>query len=179
MDKIIIVILVLIACVALLGAVYFFIYNRLRKFTVRIKEAESEVEETLKKRYELLVKIEKEINSITNLNQNNFEDLNLENMDNYEIDKRLFKIMTTFEKIRDDYPDKLDNENFRNLMVDSTILDEKIVAAKAYYNKYTSSLNSMIKKFPINLIAKIHHIEKGKNFNNKNMKYQENMNFKF
>lgn len=179
MDKIVLIILALIAVFAILAAIYIFVYNRLQKYTVRIKEAESEVKETLKRRYELLMKIEEEINSATGLKQNNFKDFKFEEMTNFDIDRKLFKVMSTFEKIRDDYPDRLDTESFRNLMIDIKIVDEKIVAAKAYYNKYTTSLNMMIKKFPSNIIARIHRIEEGEYFNNKNMNYQEIINFKF
>lgn len=179
MDKIVLIILALIAVFAILAAIYIFVYNRLQKYTVRIKEAESEVKETLKRRYELLMKIEEEINSATGLKQNNFKDFKFEEMTNFDIDRKLFKVMSTFEKIKDDYPDRLDTEPFRNLMIDIKIVDEKIVAAKAYYNKYTTSLNMMIKKFPSNIVARIHRIEEGEYFNNKNMNYQEIINFKF
>lgn len=179
MDKIVIVILALIALAAISIGIYIFVYNRMQKYIVRIKEAENEVSETLKKRYELLVKIEEEINTCTGLKQKNFENFKIEEMSNFEIDRKLFKIMTTFEKIKSDYPDKLDNESFRNLMIELKIVDEKIVTAKAYFNKHTTSLNTLIKKFPSNIIARIHRIEEGEYFNNKNLNYQEIMAFKF
>lgn len=179
MDKIVIVVLALIAFFAFLSVLYIFIYNRLQKFTVRIKESELEVTESLRKRYELLLEMEKEINTATGLKQDNFKNFNTEEMSNFEIDRKLFKIMTTFEKIKEDYPDKLDTEKFRNLAIEIKIIDEKIVAAKAYYNKYTTSLNMLIKRFPSNIVARIHRIEEGEYYNNKNMNYQEIMSFKF
>lgn len=179
MDKIIIIILILVAIAALLGGIYIFIYNRMQKYNVRIAEAENEIGESLKKRYELLMKLEEEINSSTDLKQNNFEDFDPEKMSNFEIDRKLFKIMTTFEKIQSDYSEKLDNENFRNLMTELKIVDEKIVTAKAYFNKHTTSLNNLIKKFPSNIIARIHNIEERQYFSNKNLNYQEIMSFKF
>ncbi|MCI8498613.1 MAG: LemA family protein [Bacilli bacterium] len=179
MDKIIIVILALIACFTLLAAIYIYFYNRLQKFLIRIKESEIEVTDSLKKRYELLVKMEQEINTITGLKQDNFKDFKSEEMSNFDVDRKLFKIMSTFEKIKEDYSDKLDVEAFRNLEIEIKIVDEKIVAVKAYYNKYTTSLNMLIKRFPSNIIARIHRIEEGEYFNNKNMNYQEIMSFKF
>lgn len=179
MDNIVIIILILAGILAAIVGIYIFFYNRIQKYMVRIKEAESEVQDSLKKRYELLVKIENEINANTDLKQKNFDNLNIEEMSNFDFDRKLFKIMTTFEKIRDDYPDKLDNETFRNLMIEVKIVDEKIVTAKAYYNKHTTSLNMLIKKFPSNIIARIHNIKEREYFNNKNMNYQEIMSFKF
>lgn len=179
MDKIVIIILALLACAGLLAGVYIFVYNRMQKYIVRIKEAENEVRETLKRRYELLMKVEEEINACTNLKQKNFEDFNIDEMSDFEIDRKLFKIMSTFEKIQADYSEKLDNETFRNLLIELKIVDEKTVTAKAYFNKHTTSLNTLIKKFPSNIVARIHRIEEGEYFNNKNMNYQEIMSFKF
>lgn len=179
MDKMIIVVLALIGVIALIAGVYIFVYNRLQKYVVRINEAKNEVSETLKKRYELLLKIESEINANTDLKQDNFKDFKLEDMSPFDVDRKLFRVMTTFEKIKADYPDKLDKESFRNLLIELKIVDEKTVTAKAYYNKYTTTLNDLIKKFPLNIIARIHRIEEGEYFNNKNMNYQEIMSFKF
>lgn len=153
-------------------------YNRLQKYTVRIKEAENEISDSLKKRYELLIKIEQEINNSTDLKQNNFKDFNPDTLSNFEIDRKLFKIMSTFEKIKDDYPDKLDSENYRNLTTEIKIVDEKVVSAKAYYNKYTTSLNMLIKKFPTNIISRIHRIDEREYFDNKNMNYKDILDFK-
>lgn len=56
------------------------------------------------------------------------------------------------------------------LLEDLYQLNEKLEATKIFYNKYTNYLNKSIKKFPSNIIAKIHHIEinsffDGKDFN--------------
>ena len=75
--------------------------------------------------------------------------------------------------------DKDYSKQFGDKLVELASTDEKIVAVKAYYNKYTTSLNMLIKRFPSNIIARIHRIEEGEYFNNKNMNYQEIMSFKF
>ena len=101
MDKAMIIIFVIIAIGGLSAIVYILMYNRLQKYTVRIKEAENEISDSLKKRYELLIKIEQEINNSTDLKQNNFKDFNPDTLSNFEIDRKLFKIMSTFEKIKE------------------------------------------------------------------------------
>ena len=132
MEKLTIIIFTLIAVGGLLGIAYIAIYNRLQKYTIRIKEAESEIDETLRKRYDLLVSMETLINSNTDLNQRNFEGFETDKMSNFDVDRKLSKIKEIFKMIGADYPDKLDNENFRNLMIEIKIIEEKSDAAKAF-----------------------------------------------
>ena len=178
MEKITLIIFTLIAVSGFLGIVYVAIYNRLQKFVIRIKEAESEIDETIRKRYDLLLSMESVINSNTDLGQDNFKDFEKDKMSNFDVDRKLSKIKETFRMIGSDYPDKLDNENFRNLMTEIKIIEEKSDAAKAYYNKYTTSLNMLIRKFPSNIVASICHIEERFYFDNKNMNDKDILDFK-
>lgn len=178
MEKVTIIIFTLIAVAGILGIVYVAIYNRLQKYVIRIKEAESEIDEALRKRYDLLVSMESAINSCTELGQDNFKDFEKDKMSNFDVDRKLSKIKEIFRMIAADYPDKLDNEAFRNLLVEVKIIEEKSDAAKAYYNKYTTSLNMLIKKFPSNIVARICHIEERFYFDNKNMNDKDILDFK-
>ncbi len=178
MDKLTIIIFTLIAVAGFLGLAYIVIYNRLQKYVIRIKEAESEIDETIRKRYDLLQSMESIINSNTELDQNNFKNFEKDKMSNYDVDRKLSKIKETFRMIGADYPDKLDNESFRNLLVEIKITEEKSDAAKAYYNKYTTSLNMLINRFPSNLVARICHIEERNYFDNKNMNDADILDFK-
>lgn len=178
MEIITIIVLILIALAATLIAGYIFLYNKLQKCIVRINEAESEIDETLRKRFDLLTNMEKVINSSTELEQNNFKDFESDKMSNFEADRKMTKVTDTFKKIREDFPDKLDNDNFRNLSTELKIVIEKSDAAKVYYNKYTTSLNLLIKKFPSNIIARIHQIEERSYFDNKNMNDKDILDFK-
>ena len=47
--------------------------------------------------------------------------------------------------------------------------EEKLVATKNYYNKETTSLNTIIRKFPTNLICIIHRVKVRPYFDGKNM----------
>lgn len=178
MEIVTVIIFVLIALAAFLVIGYIFIYNKLQKCIVRINEAESEIDETLRKRFDLLVSMEKEINSSTELDQNNFKDFESDKMSNFDADRKMTKVTDTFKKIREDFPDKLDNDNYRNLSTELKIVVEKSDAAKAYYNKYTTSLNLLIKKFPSNIISRIHGIDERFYFDNKNMNDKDILDFK-
>lgn len=178
MEKATIIIFTLLIVAGILAVVFVAIYNRLQKYVVRIKEAESEIDETLRKRYDLLVSMESTINSNTELAQNNFKDFEKDKMSNFDVDRKLSKIKETFKMIGSDYPDRLDTEAFRNLLTEIKIIEEKSDAAKAYYNKYTTSLNMLIKRFPSNLVASVCHIEERLYFDNKNMNDKDILDFK-
>lgn len=178
MEKLTLIIFTLIGLGGILFFIYIVIYNKLQKYVIRIKEAESEIDETLRKRYDLLSSMESLINSNTDLKQDNFKDFETDKMSTFDVDRKLSKIKEIFKMIVSDYPDKLDNEAFRNLLIEIKIIEEKSDAAKAYYNKYTTSLNMLIKKFPSNLVATMSHIEERSYFDNKNMNDKDILDFK-
>jgi len=178
MDTVTIIIFALIAIIGIMTIMYIVVYNKIQKHIIRIQEAESEIDETLRKRYDLLVSMENEINSNTKLEQNNFNDFKSDYMSTFDVDRRLTKINDTFKKIWDDFHDNLDTESFRKLSTEIKIVEEKSDAAKSYYNKYTTSLNMIIKRFPSNIIARIHKVEERMYFDNKNMNDANILDFK-
>ena len=180
MNPVVICILVIVALAAVLTIVYVLTYNKIQKYMIRINEAESQIDEALRKRYDILVSMENIINENLNLKQNNFADLKdgEAKISNFEMDRRLTKVEDLFKKIRSDYMEELDFEAYRTLLVDLKISEEKNEAAKKYYNKYTTKLNELIRKFPSNIIAKIHSIKAHLYFDNKDMSDDDILDFK-
>ena len=72
-------------------------------------------------------------------------------------------------KINGDYDVLLSNIRFNNYLNDLNEINQKLEAAKSFYNKYTNLLNKTIKKFPSNIIAFIHHIKVQTFFDGKDM----------
>ena len=179
MNTFVIVILV-VALAAAITITYVLTYNKIQKYMIRINEAESQIDEALRKKYDILVSVENIINETLKLKQNNFSDLNDKDVkiSNFDMDRRLTKTVDLFKKIRSDYLEELDFEAFRTLLVDLKINEEKNEAAKKYYNKYTTQLNMLIKRFPSNIIAKIHSIKEHLYFDNKDMSDDDILDFK-
>ena len=50
MKVVVIVIFIIIAILAILAGIYIYLYNKLQKNIIRVNEAESEIDETLRKR---------------------------------------------------------------------------------------------------------------------------------
>ena len=180
MNTFVIVILVVVALASAITITYVLTYNKIQKYMIRINEAESQIDEALRKKYDILVSMENIINETLKLKQNNFSDLNDKDVkiSNFDMDRRLTKTVDLFKKIRSDYLEELDFEAFRTLLVDLKINEEKNDAAKKYYNKYTTQLNMLIKRFPSNIIAKIHSIKEHLYFDNKDMSDDDILDFK-
>lgn len=181
MNTGVIIIIVVAVIIGGLAILYFINFNKIKKDLIRVETSEEEINETLEKRYDLLIEIEKIINESTNLKQNNFKDFEnkRKKMKNIEFDKKLTKVANTFNKIWDDYPVELEKESFRNLMTDLKINEEKNESSKSYYNKYANSLNELIHSFPTNIISKIHKIEQRECFDNKNINDEDILDFKY
>lgn len=178
MDTIVLIVLVIILIILGLISLYVGIYNRLQKFVIRINEAESEIDECLRKRYDLLLDLERIINEQTNLNQDNLKKFKSDEMSNFEVDRKLTQITDLFKKIKLDYEDELNIQTFNENIVLLKKNNEKCDASKAFYNKYTTELNMLVKKFPTNIIARIHGIKSRLYFDNKIMNDDDICDFK-
>ena len=66
-------------------------------------------------------------------------------------------------------------KNPENCFINSTSkdeekkIDEKLQAAKSYYNKYTSEMNDLIRAFPSNIVSRMHGFDVKTFFDGKNM----------
>ena len=181
MKVVVIVIFIIIAILAILAGIYIYLYNKLQKNIIRVNEAESEIDDTLRKRYDILRDLEDIINDNTKVTQENFKDFDKEKIkvSSFDFDRKLTKVTSTFNKIWQDYPVELEKKEFRKLMTDLKINEEKNEASKAYYNKFTTELNTIVKKFPSNIIARIHKIEERDYFDGKNLHDKDLLDFKY
>ena len=154
--------------------IYINLNSKQKKNIIRIRTAESEIDKNLEERKDLLVKIENIINKNTELNQNNFKELDTNSVSNFELDRLFTKISNTFEKIKTDYQIELDLEEFRSLMTELKMNEEKNEASKTYYNKYAKNLNEQISGFPANIIAKLHKTVEKETYDVNQIKFSKN-----
>ena len=62
--------------------------------------------------------------------------------------------------VSENYPELKANENFLKLQFELTDTEDKIKAARRFYNTNVLSLNNKIEMFPSNIIASMFHFEK-------------------
>ena len=172
MDSIITILLTIIIFVGIVTMIYVIYYNNLQAYKIKINEAESIIDEHLRKKYDtldLLIDIITDETDATDKAFNEFKNLKNVNISSFDFERKLAEINALIDKIKLDY-DELDrNESFTNYYEDLYRINEKLEATKSFYNKYTSLLNKTIKKFPSNIIAFIHHIKVQTFFDGKDM----------
>ena len=151
---------------------YIVYYNALQDCKVKIDEAESMIDEALRSKYDILLKLESIIKNNIKETKINFKDLNdlkKESISNFQLERKLVDTVLLISKIQDDFPELEEQKDYRELLNDIRVIDERINASKKFYNKYTSKSNELVRKFPSNIIAKFHNITIRNFFDNKDM----------
>jgi LemA protein len=170
--ELIYVLLIIIIFISLLGIFYALCYNKLQDCKLKIDEAEEIIDENLRKKYDTIIDIKNIIeNEIKDdkINFKEFEKVKNDKISNFDMDRKLNEFMNLIEKIKNDYSELKKNKDLNEFFKDIKKINEKIDSAKGFYNKYITESNKLIRKFPSNIIAKIHGVKIKPFFDNKNM----------
>ncbi len=165
------ILLSVIIIISLIGIFYISAFNKLNDLKTKIHEAESIIDENLRLKYDTLIRISNSLKNYMESNKNYFKDyekLNSMNISNFDMDRKLNEGFTLILKMQDDLGLQ-DNEELNEEIEKIKRLDEKLTATKNYYNKNTSLENAIIRRFPTNVIAKIHHFKTKLFFDGKDM----------
>ena len=174
--------LFIIIIIGALAILYVYQYNKLQHCKTKIDHSEGLIDESLRERYDLLLRADKLVKSVLNNDKTFFTGLGKvkdEDISNYDLDRKLTEYIGILEQIKLDYSDLANDKGFKDLMSESKKINEKLQAAKSYYNKYTSELNDLIRQFPSNIVARMHKIDIKPFFDGKNMQDEIVDDFKF
>jgi len=165
-------ILLIIIIILCLGGIYYIIFfNKLNDLKTKVMEAESIIDENLRLKYDILIRISNSLKKNMKSDKNYFKEyerLNEINITNFDMDRKLNEGLTLILKMRDDLRLE-DDEDLNNELEKIKRLDEKLTATKNYYNKNTSLENAIIRRFPTNIIARIHNFKLKLFFDGKDM----------
>jgi len=154
-----------------MGIYYIISFNKLNDLKTKIMEAESIIDENLRIKYDTLLRVSNTIKQNMKTDKNYFKEyerLNEINITNFDMDRKLNEGLTLLLKMRDDLRLE-DDEDLNNELEKIKRLDEKLTATKNYYNKNTSLENAIIRRFPTNIIARIHNFKIKLFFDGKDM----------
>lgn len=165
----------------ILAILYIAIYNKIQVLNIRVNEAETIIDEELRKKYDLILQSEAIIKKTTKKEITLFQelkDLKVKDICTFDFERKCVEGYNLVRQIQSDYESLNKNDDF--LKIINSILDsnEKLEAAKSFYNKYTSKLNEVIRKFPSNIVALIHQVKVKTYFDGKNMFDEEIEDFK-
>ena len=181
MKLILLIILIIIAVLGYIIIEYIFKYNKLQEMNIKINEAESIIDNELRNKYDLIIRSSKTINKLLKKEVTYFkelEELKNNNISNFDMDRKITEGENLVFQVKNDYKSLNDNEEYNEIINSLKESDEILEAAKSFYNKYTTEINLIIKKFPTNLIAKIHKVKIRNYFDGKNMFDEEIKDFK-
>ena len=174
------IILAIIIVISFLLVWFMSTYNDFQNYIIRINEAESFIDTTLRKRFDLL---NKSIDIIKNITKKDkvlvmIKDLKSVKLSNFELDRKLYDAINEFNTYKETNEELKDNELF--LKVDLSLIESEaeIVAARKYYNDIITEYNSLVRKFPSNIIATICRHKTKTYFDGKNMEDEDIQDFK-
>ena len=181
MNSLFTICLTIIALGGIGAILYIIIYNSLQSNQIKINEVEGIIDELLRNKYDHLNLIKDVILEETKLPDKTFieyTNLKNQNISSFDFERKLTEYNGLINKIKNDYDILDDDTKFKNYYSEIYEINEKLEASKSFYNKYTSILNKIVKKFPSNIIAFIHHIKVHAYFDGKDMFDEDIKDFK-
>jgi LemA protein len=137
-------------------------YNGFISKVNRTKEALSDIDVQLKRRYDLIPNLVETVKGYASHESTVFEDVTKARSnalaDKTAAENQLSGTLKTLFAVSEAYPDLKANQNFLDLQRELADTEDKIQAARRFYNSNVRDLNTAIQQFPGNIIASNFHI---------------------
>ena len=153
---------IVLGVVGLLAIALIAMYNSLVKLNVRVEEAWSDITVQLKRRYDLIPNLVKTVKGYASHEKGVFNEVTKARSQainargvkgTAEADNAFQQTLKSLFAVAEDYPDLKADANFKALQDELTDTEDKIQAARRFYNGSARDLNIKIKTFPTNLFA--------------------------
>ncbi len=186
MPTLTIFIIIIVSLIAMVIGVY----NSLVKLRTRAKEAWADIDVQLKRRYDLIPNLVETVKGYAKHEREVFENITKAraNAINAEetgdpkkvaaAENQLTGTLKTLFAVVENYPDLKASSNFMELQRELRDTEDKIQAARRFYNRNVRDLNIKIEMFPSNVIAKMFSFEKKDFFEVENPEERENVKVK-
>ena len=168
-----------------------FSYNRLVKVKNRVKEAWADIDVQLKRRHDLIPNLVETVKGYASHEREVFENvtktraraMNAEETGDpkkvAEAENQLAGALKTLFAVSENYPDLKASENFLELQKEIRDTEDKIQAARRFYNRNVRDLNIKTEMFPMSLIAKMFNFKKEDFFEVEDKEERENVKVEF
>lgn len=169
----IILIILILAIIFVIGLWIALTYNRFITLINRTKEAWSDIEVQLKRRYDLIPNLVETVKGYASHERELFEKvteararaMGAQTMKEHsEAENMLSQTLKSLFAVAENYPQLRASENFLELQRELTDTEDKIQAARRFYNGNVRDLNIKIESFPSNIIAAIFNFKKAEFF---------------
>lgn len=164
MDPVTVTLLIVGGVVVLLVLFVWATYNGLVKLKVRVDEAWSDITVQLKRRTDLIPNLVEAVKGYAAHEKQVFENVtearaNVVNASSQgpkaaaQAENQFEGALKSLFAVAENYPELKANQNFLQLQNELVDTEDKIQAARRFYNGGVSSLNTKIQMFPANMIA--------------------------
>ncbi len=140
-----------------------FTYNRLVAYRMRARESLSDIDVQSKRRYDLIPNLVETVKGYAGHEKGVLENVTNARaalmqakgspVEKAKAEDQLSGTLKTLFAVAENYPQLKANENFLELQRELTDTEDKMQAARRFYNSTVSDLNTAIQVFPANLIA--------------------------
>ena len=164
------------------------VFNGLVRRRYRVKEAWSDIEVQLKRRYDLIPNLVESVKGYMAHERGVFENVTsarsqaigaTSKIDKASAENQLSNTLKSLFAVAENYPELKANTNFLNLQSELSDTENKIQAARRFYNGNVMDYNTAISTFPANLIAGIFGFSREEFFGLENEVEKEAIKVKF
>lgn len=180
MESLMIVILLIILIVCVIAVFYAKTYNKFQDYIIRINEVESIIDTSLRGKYDLL-------NRAIPIIKSNIENKDIfgeivkirsRKISNFELYRILISSSNELNEIKNNYPEIEKSEEIKKIIKEINTIDNKLINTIEYYNDNITIYNSLLKKFPSNIIAILSKYNEKLFFDRKDMNDEDYNDFK-
>lgn len=160
--------IIIVVAVAVVGWALL-IYNGLVKQRNQVKEAWSDIEVQLKRRYNLIPNLVETVKSYAKHEKGTFEKVTEARAqaanaktpsEHAEAENMLTSTLKTLFAVAENYPELKANENFLELQRELSDTENKITASRRFYNGNVRDFNTALETVPKNFVAKTFSFKK-------------------
>lgn len=146
------------------------IYNRLVALRQNCNNAFADIDVQLKQRFDLIPNLVEIVKGYAAHEKGVFEEVTKLRAkvseadtpaDRLSAEQALGKAMINVMAVAENYPELKADKNFQQLMSELADIENKLAAARRFFNNATSEYNTAVEQFPANLLAKRFGFEKG------------------
>ena len=153
---------IILAVVAVIVIALIAMYNGLVRANVRVDEAWSDITVQLKRRYDLIPNLVSAVKGYAKHEKGVFEEVTKARTEamgakgvaeTAQKENAFQETLKSLFAVAENYPDLKANENFKHLQEELVDTEDKIQAARRFYNGSARDLNIKVKTFPTNVFA--------------------------
>jgi len=160
---------VILAIIAVVVIWFIFVYNRFVRLITRAKEAWSDIEVQMKRRYDLIPNLVNTVKGYASHETTAFENVTKARAmaigagtleEKGKAENMLTGALKSLFAVSEAYPDLKANQNFLELQRELSDTENKIQAARRFYNTNVRDLNIATETLPSKIVAKIFNFVK-------------------